>query len=46
MFDALDRFFIKTDVGEQIERKGKKIPELSIQKEYLQVLKDLVKQKV
>lgn len=46
MFDALDRFFIKTDVSEQIERKGQKIPELDIQKDYLQVLKDLVKQKV
>ena len=46
MFDALDRFFIKTDVSEHIERKDQKIPSLDIQKEYLQVLKDLVKQKV
>ena len=43
MFDALDKLFIKMKVDEQINRKNQKIPGLEIQKEYLQILRDLVK---
>jgi hypothetical protein len=43
MFDALDKFFIKMNVDKLIDRKKQKIPKLDIQKEYLRILKTLVK---
>jgi Glycosyl transferase family 2 len=40
MFDALDMFFIKLGINNSINRNGKNVPELDIQKEYLNLLRD------
>ncbi len=39
MFDALDSFFIKLNISKSINRNRVDIPELNIQKEYLNLLK-------
>ncbi len=39
MFDALDMLFIKLGINNSIDRNGADIPELNIQKEYLNLLK-------
>jgi len=39
MFDALDMFFIKLEINKSIDRNGVDIPEINIQKEYLNLLK-------
>ena len=41
MFDALDLFFIKLGINKSIDRNKVDIPELNIQKEYLQLLRNL-----
>jgi hypothetical protein len=41
MFNALDMFFIKLGINKSINRNGVDIPEMSIQKEYLQLLRNL-----
>jgi len=41
MFNALDVFFIKLGINDSIERNGVNIPDINIQKEYLQLLRDL-----
>jgi hypothetical protein len=41
MFDALDMFFIKLGINKSIDRIGNNIPEINIQKEYLQLLRNL-----
>lgn len=41
MFDALDKFFIKMNIDERVDRKNQKIPGLETQKEYLRILKSL-----
>jgi hypothetical protein len=41
MFDALDLFFIKLGIKKSIDRNKVDIPELNIQKEYLQLLRNL-----
>jgi len=41
MFDALDSFFIKLGINILINRNGKTIPEIDIQKEYLYILRNL-----
>jgi len=41
MFDALDLFFIKLGINKSIDRNKVDIPELNIQKEYLQLLRYL-----
>ncbi|MCH7721997.1 MAG: glycosyltransferase [Bacteroidetes bacterium] len=41
MFDALDSFFIKLGINILINRNGKAIPEIDIQKEYLYILRNL-----
>ncbi len=38
MFDALDMLFIKLGINKSIDRNGDDIPELNIQKEYLNLL--------
>jgi len=40
MFDALDMLFVKLGVNKSIDRNGDDIPELNIQKEYLNLLRD------
>jgi len=40
MFDALDMLFIKLGVNNSINRNGEKVPELEIQKEYLNLLRN------
>jgi hypothetical protein len=39
MFDALDMLFIKLGINKSIDRNGADIPELNIQKEYLNLLR-------
>ena len=39
MFDALDMLFIKLGINKSIDRNGDDIPELNIQKEYLNLLR-------
>jgi len=39
MFNALDLFFVKFGINILINRNGKEIPELDIQKEYLELLR-------
>jgi len=39
MFDALDMLFIKLGINKSIDRNGVDIPELNIQKEYLNLLR-------
>jgi hypothetical protein len=39
MFDALDLLFVKLGDNKSIDRNGDDIPELNIQKEYLNLLK-------
>jgi hypothetical protein len=41
MFDALDMFFIKLGINKSLDRNKVGIPELNIQKEYLQLLRNL-----
>ena len=41
MFNALDMFFIKLGINKSIDRNGVEIPDINIQKEYLQLLRDL-----
>ena len=41
MFDALDKFFLKLDINNTINRNGRDIPELKIQKQYLKLLRDI-----
>ena len=41
MFDALDMLFIKLGINKSIDRNGADIPELNIQKEYLNLLRNL-----
>jgi len=41
MFDALDLFFIKLGIKKSIDRNKVDIPELNIQKEYLQLLRNI-----
>jgi hypothetical protein len=41
MFDALDLFFLKLEINNRINRNGKDIPELEIQKQYLRLLREL-----
>ncbi|MGB5892729.1 MAG: glycosyltransferase [Ignavibacteriaceae bacterium] len=41
MFNALDMFFIKLGINNSIDRSGVDIPEINIQKEYLQLLRNL-----
>jgi len=41
MFDALDMFFIKLEINKIIDREGVDIPEINIQKEYLQLLRNI-----
>ncbi|MCH6574806.1 MAG: hypothetical protein IH795_06325 [Bacteroidetes bacterium] len=43
MFDALDMFFIKLEINKFIDRDGVDIPEINIQKQYLQLLRNLDK---
>jgi hypothetical protein len=41
MFDALDMIFIKLEINNTINRNGKDIPELEIQKQYLCLLREI-----
>jgi hypothetical protein len=41
MFDALDMLFIKLGINKSIDRSGIDIPEINIQKKYLQLLRNL-----
>jgi hypothetical protein len=41
MFDALDMIFIKLEINNTINRNGKEIPELEIQKQYLCLLREI-----
>jgi len=41
MFDALDMFFIKLEINKSIDRNGVDIPEIYIQKEYINLLRNL-----
>ena len=41
MFNTLDMFFIKLGINNSIDRNGVDIPEIYIQKEYLQLLRNL-----
>ena len=41
MFDALDQFFVKLEMNILINRNGKAIPEIDIQKEYLYLLRNI-----
>ena len=41
MFDALDMLFIKLGINKSIDRNGVDIPELNIQKEYLNLLREI-----
>ena len=41
MFNALDMFFIKLGINKSIDRNGVDIPEINIQRECLQLLRDL-----
>ncbi len=40
MFDALDMLFIKLGIDKSIDRNGADVPELEIQKKYLQLLRE------
>jgi len=41
MFDALDQFFLKLEINNTINRNGRDIPGLEIQKQYLQLLREI-----
>ena len=41
MFDALDKIFLKLKINNTISRNGRDIPELKIQKQYLQILREM-----
>ena len=41
MFDALDKIFLKLKIHNTIRRNGRDIPELKIQKQYLQILREM-----